>query len=91
MLDASFETMRDIGSEFGLTSHKLGKVLTQQGFRDGGRPTPKAFNHGWVKQRFAPDGSNYIWAWSVAKTHALLESLGHERQVTDGNSASLPQ
>lgn len=72
MLDDSYETMRDIGHEYGLTSHKLGKLLAEQGFREGGRPTTKAHRHGWVNQRFAPDGPNYIWAWHVGNVRACL-------------------
>lgn len=86
MLDDSYETMRDIGHEYGLTSHKLGKLLAEQGFREGGRPTTKAHRHGWVNQRFAPDGPNYIWAWHVGNVRALLESLGYERQMADGEA-----
>ena len=87
MLDETFQTMRDIGAEHGLTSHQLGRILTDQGFRQGGKPTTKAFGHGWVEQRFAPASANYIWAWHVGKTRTLLEFLGHERTVT-GQSIS---
>ena len=79
MIDDSFETMRDIGAEHGLTSHQLGKILTQQGFRQDGRPTSKAFQCGWVSERYAAGMTNYIWAWHVGKTRTLLELLGHER------------
>ena len=68
-----YETMKNIGAEHGLTNHQLGKFLTANGFREDGKPSAKAFEHGWVKQRFAPDGMNYMWAWNVGKTRALLE------------------
>jgi hypothetical protein len=80
MLDNSFQTMRDIGAEYGLTSHKLGKLLTEQGFRVNGKPAGKAFNTGWVQQRFAPDSANYMWAWHSGKCRILLDCLGHERR-----------
>ncbi len=80
MSNATYLPMRDIGSDFGLTSHAVGKVLTQNGFRNDGKPTKKAFDSGWVQQRFAPGGINYIWAWNVENTRSLLESLGHERE-----------
>lgn len=87
MNETSFETMRDIGHEFGLTSHKLGKILAEQGFRESGKPTAKAHRHDWVNQRYAPDSTNYTWAWHVGKTRALLESLGYERLVAESDAA----
>ena len=87
MLNESFVTMRDIGAEYGLTSHKLGRILTDQGFRQNGKPTGKAFNTGWVQQRFAPDSENYMWAWHVGKCRILLDCLGHERIVDGGGYA----
>lgn len=87
MPDSSFAPMRDIGKEFGLTSHKLGRILTQAGLREAGKPTAKAYRGGWVAQRFAPDGVNYMWAWDVAKTYTLLEWKGYERLDTDGQGA----
>ena len=83
-MDDLFQTMRDIGAEYKLTSHKLGRILTDQGFRESGKPTIKAFNAGWVQQRFAPDSPNYIWAWHVGKSRILLDCLGHER-IVDGS------
>jgi hypothetical protein len=89
MVDSSFAPMRDIGMEFGLTSHKLGRILTESGFRDGGKPTAKAFQAGWVRQKFAPDGSNYMWAWSVSNTRTLLELKGYERLTREGGDSDL--
>lgn len=78
-MDDLFQTMRDIGAEYGLTSHKLGRILTEQGFRENSKPTIKAFNAGWVQQRFAPDSVNYMWAWHSGKCRVLLDHLGHQR------------
>lgn len=89
MADNSYAPMRDIGKEFGLTSHQLGRLLTEAGFRAGGKPTAKAFQAGWVSQRFAPDGSNYMWAWSVGKTRTLLELKGYERLTGGGGDSDL--
>lgn len=89
MVDASFAPMRDIGKEFGLTSHQLGRILTEAGFRQDGRPTAKAHRAGWVSQRFAPEGGNYIWAWDVYKTGTLLELKGYERSKSEDGEAGL--
>lgn len=91
MADSSFAPMRDIGKEFGLTSHQLGRILADAGFRDEGKPTAKAFQAGWVRQRFAPDGVNYMWAWEVGKTRTLLELKGHERLTHEGGESDMGQ
>lgn len=82
----AFWTMRDIGKEFGLTNHQVGKVLTQIGLRIDGKPTGSAFQDGWVHQRFAPDGQNYMWAWSVTKTRALLQRQGFKPNTIEESS-----
>jgi hypothetical protein len=89
MADSSFAPMRDIGKEFGLSSHQLGRILTEAGFRDGGKPSAKAFQAGWVSQRFAPDGVNYMWAWSISKTRILLELKGYEPLNSEDGEAGL--
>lgn len=89
MVDNSYAPMRDIGQEFGLSSHQLGRVLTEIGFRKDGKPTAKAFQAGWVAQRFATGGSNYIWAWHVGKTRTLLELKGYERLTVEGGDSDL--
>lgn len=76
----TYATMRDIGAEFGLTSHQLGKILTTKGLREGGRPSGKAFHSDWVEQRYAPGTNHYIWAWDVEKTRTLLELAGYEKK-----------
>ena len=53
MSDNKYVTMKSIGSEFDLSSHQVGRILTAQGLREGGRPSAKAFNGNWVAQRFA--------------------------------------
>ena len=84
MTDEEFCTMRDIGHEYGLSSHDLGRYLTNHGFRtENKKPSSKSFDAGMVRQRFGPSG-HYIWAWHVGKTRQFLESIGRKpRQINE--------
>jgi hypothetical protein len=73
-----YGTMKDIGRDYGMTSHVLGKLLKQHGLRtEDGKPSAKAFEIEMVDQKFDGFG-HYIWSWHIAKMKKLLERLGHE-------------
>jgi len=73
-------TMKEIGSLFRTTSHKVGKKLKEVGLRTPqGRPSQRAFEEGYVQQRWDEDRPVYVWAWHKNKTVALLEANGFER------------
>ena len=75
-----FATMKDIGAAFGMTSHKVGKLLKEHGLRTAdGRPSPKSFDSGLVAQKFDESG-HYLWSWQVAAITSLLEQSGHTRK-----------
>ncbi len=80
MSNEMYWTMKEIGAVFGVTSHKVGKKLKELGFRTPqGRPSQRAFNEGYVQQRWAWESEVYLWAWHRDKTTALLEQAGMER------------
>lgn len=82
--DFDFDTMKNIGGSYSLTSHQLGKILKQHGFRDDqkpSQPTSLAEYCRMIRKRFDSDGTHFIWEWHVKRTCMLLERLGHERKT----------
>ena len=77
---SEFATMKDIGAQFGLTSHQVGKLLKKQGLRTAdGRPSPEAFQAELVSQKFDEFG-HYLWSWHVKTITSLLEQAGHAKK-----------
>ena len=77
---SEFGTMKDIGGQFGMTSHKVGKLLKKHGLRTSdGKPSPEAFQAGLVSQKF-DDLGHYLWSWKVATITSLLEQAGHAKK-----------
>ncbi|MDY0168577.1 MAG: hypothetical protein RBS80_18655 [Thermoguttaceae bacterium] len=80
MTSEEYWTMREIGTLFGATSHKVGKTLKDLGLRtQEGKPSTNAFEQGFVEQRWADDSPVYLWAWHKEKITALLEKAGFEK------------
>jgi hypothetical protein len=81
MSDSEFLTMKEIGKVFGVTSHVIGRKLKELGLRTAdGKPTYKAFQGGYCKQRWTDDMAHYCWAWHAEKTIRLLkEHFGSEQ------------
>jgi len=76
-----FMSMKELGTLFGVTSHKIGRRLKELDLRnDKGRPTRKAFELGLMEQRYSQSRLDiYSWVWHGDKTAALLEQAGMER------------
>ncbi len=71
-------TLTQLGTVFGVTSHKIGYWLVKAGLRTADKhPSPRAFEEGFVKR--CQNGTGYFYVWHKAKTIALLESEGHRR------------
>lgn len=81
MNEHEYESMRDLGKRYNLTSHKIGKLLTAQGLRTAGRPSSKAFDLGMVKTASTGRGDEdgYFYVWHVAKTTKVLDAAGYQR------------
>lgn len=81
-------TMREIGKDYGVTSHVVGKWLTRIGLREGGQPTAKAKQGGFCEQVCDRDRGIYFYAWNAKKTLAALEQLVEDcikgKGATDG-------
>jgi len=75
---SEFDSMTDLGTIFGVTSHKLGKWLVAIGLRTPEmKPSKKAFDGGYVKQAPSPTNGGYFWVWHRLKTIVALEAAGH--------------
>lgn len=75
-----YRTMREIGLEFGISSHQVGKILKRNKLRTpDGRPSELAFSLEMVTQKWTEDHSHYIWIWHRPRVAALLERLGRKR------------
>ncbi len=61
-----FVTMKEIGAEFGVTSHAIGKKLKELGLRTAdGKPSSRAFDDGYCDQKWTQDEKHYLWAWHL--------------------------
>ena len=81
MNEHEFESMRDLGKRYGVSSHKMGGWLAALGLRTvGGSPTGKAFQLGLVKTASTGrgDSDGYFYVWHVAKTMKLLDAAGYQ-------------
>ena len=74
-----FCTMRQLGADFGVSSHFIGRVLKQIGLRTpGGQPSCRAQDNGLVKLAKGPQPWIPLWLWHKERTTALLEEAGFE-------------
>ena len=71
-----------LGILFGVTSHQIGKWLKQIGLRTPeGKPSPRAFEDGFVDQRGSTQPGTYYWVWHGARTQKVLEEAGFKALV----------
>ena len=79
-----YVTMKDLGSELGLTSHQVGQKLKDLGLAHRCGPTSElAFDCGFVAQKWTTDGRNYLWAWHRGLTLKTLATLGVKPKTPD--------
>lgn len=79
MNEEVYKTMRDIGKEFGATSHDVGKWLKNQGLRlENGEPSPEAKRDGWIKKVDSTQPGTYFYVWNAQKTQDLFAIMGYE-------------
>ena len=73
-----FLSLTELGKEYGVSSHKMGKWLIDLGLRDRNKkPSRAAFENGFVQQRDSTQPGTYFWVWNKAKTLWALEKAGH--------------
>lgn len=75
---SDYDTMENIATFFGSTSHKVGRILKRLGWRlDNGEPSPQAHRLGLVRQRPVYGREYYpVWLWHVEKTIPILQEAG---------------
>jgi hypothetical protein len=79
-----YMNMRDIGKPFGLSPTKVGRELTECGYRENGKPTKKAFGEGMaVVNRDAAHPEWISYLWHRAKVTELLEDFGWRKVAED--------
>lgn len=78
-MNETFQSMTEIGRMVGTTSHKVGRILTEQGYRRDGKPTGEAFADGMVTDRGSTNPGTYFYIWNVEKTLPLLEAAGFQQ------------
>lgn len=74
-----FMIMKDIGAMVNSTSHRVGKVLKEWGYRlQNGNPSPLAVSEGMVEERHPIEEQPWIiqYAWHVEKTCEVLKLAG---------------
>lgn len=74
-----YVTMREIGEQFKVSSHVIGRWLVDIGLRTADkRPSAEAHQGGYVQQSGLQSGG-YFWKWHGDKTIAALEQAGHPK------------
>lgn len=77
MSNPDYSTMKELGTIFGTTSHKVGRKLREMGLRTrDGKPSPTAFRAGLCGQRWTHDHTNYCWAWHTEKVTKMIRENG---------------
>lgn len=74
-----FCSMRELGADFNVSSHVIGRALKEMGLRTpDGKPSYRAQDNGLVMQAAGPQPWIPLWLWHRELTTALLEDAGFE-------------
>ena len=85
MTDLAKELTRMLGRK--VTSHDVGKWLMQNDLRtEHGKPSPQAFEEGFVRQMPTGRNDGYFYIWHREKTLAVLREAG---VIPDNSEESL--
>jgi hypothetical protein len=77
-----FMSQTELGTFFNVSSHQIGKWLISCGLRTAyKKPSPKAFNEGFVEQRPSTQPGTYFWVWHAEKTMKVLTEAGIAKPV----------
>ncbi len=61
-MESNYANMRDIGSVVGMSSHVIGRLLKQHGYRnDAGKPTAKAWIEKMVREVLVDGFTAFVW------------------------------
>ena len=73
-----FATLTELGELFDVSSHKIGRWLTEIGLRTGEkRPSRAAFDGGFVEKADNGRNGGYFYVWHREKTITALGLAGH--------------
>ncbi len=73
--DETFSTMREIGSDTGLTSHQIGKALLAAGYRTvDGEPSELARQEQMVKPYTIYNNGKKAYRWAESKVRPIAEA-----------------
>ena len=59
--ESQYLKMRDLGVRLGVTSHVIGRLLTEIGLRENDKPTDKAYKEGLVRIEQSGDWPQFRW------------------------------
>jgi hypothetical protein len=80
-----FLSLTELGQQFGISSHKMGRLLMTLGLRTKDKkPSSTAFQGGFVTQRASTQPGTYYWVWHGEKTMQLLHEAGYQRLSEPG-------
>lgn len=73
----TYTTLTTIGLTFGVSAQQVGKVLTEQGYRESKtrNPTPKATENKLAISSTIPTGQQF-WMWKAKDVIAVMEGMG---------------
>lgn len=75
-----FLSLTELGRLYGVSRNKLGQWLVDLGLRTKDKkPSPAAFDGGFVDQRPSTQPMTYYWVWHGEKTMRVLDDAGHIR------------
>ena len=86
---SEFMSQTELGRLYGVSSHKIGKWLMSCGLRTlQGKPSPRAFQEGFVEQRMSRTIDTYFWVWHVQKTVRVLNAASFGEVVISEDAAA---
>ncbi len=59
--ESPYLKMKDLGLRLGVSSHTVGRLLTEAGLRFDQRPTARAYSEGFARIEMSGDWPQYRW------------------------------
>ncbi len=79
-MNDEYLSQTELGKRYGVSSHVIGRWLKGLGLRtEGGSPSVRAFNEGYVSQRPSTQKDTYFYVWHRDKTCELFDGMGYPR------------
>jgi hypothetical protein len=79
-MNETYLSQTELGKRYGVSSHVIGRWLKGLGLRtEGGNPSVRAFNEGYVSQRPSTQKDTYFYVWDRDKTCEQFDGMGYPR------------